>query len=64
MTMQTPTRTASKSTLISGPANKAAAKPAEQRNFHDDDFENDFDDEPLDDLDDDGTNYDDEDDDF
>jgi hypothetical protein len=62
--MQSPRTTASKSILNGGSAIKAAGNPAEQKKLNDDDFDDDLDDAPLDDLDYDGTRFDDEDDDY
>ncbi|WP_295772701.1 hypothetical protein [uncultured Mucilaginibacter sp.] len=65
--MQTPTLTAGKRVSPKNDfAKKAANEPAEQKKFNDDeDFDDDFDDESLNDLDYDGAgSYDDEDDDF
>ncbi|WP_345951458.1 MULTISPECIES: hypothetical protein [unclassified Mucilaginibacter] len=64
--MQTPKKTVSNSASFKSAAVNTAEKPAEQKRFDDeDDFDNDFNDEPLDDLDYDGANrYDDEDDDY
>lgn len=64
--MQTPNKTASKSSIKNGASVNQAAESAEQKKFKDDDdFDEDFDDEPLDDLDYDGVNrFDDEDDDY
>lgn len=62
--MQTPKKTAIKSDAQPS-ASKATDNPAEQKKFNNDDFDDDFDDEPLEDLDYDGVNrYDDEDDDY
>jgi hypothetical protein len=63
--MQTPKNTASKVASIKSASNNAADTPVEQKNFNDDDFDDDLDNEPLEDLDYDGVaRYDDEDDDY
>lgn len=64
--MQTPTKTASNSASSkSAFVNQTGDKPAEQKKFNDDDdFDEDFDDASLDDLDYDATRFDDDEDDY